>query len=214
VGAAKPGAREGNLERKILIIGLALTLGALALFMYERSRGPASTAEVDPSTLVPAPAPAIRGTDAPEFELPDVNGGTLKLSDLRDKVVLVNFWATWCAPCEIETPWFVEFDKKYGESGLEIVGISLDEGGVEPVKEFMAKYSIEYNIVMGNEETAQNFGGVIGLPTTFLVDQQGKFYSMHRGLVSKDIYVEEIEELLGIAKEESSESAATAGESY
>lgn len=202
------------MERKILIIGLALTLGAVALFLYERSRGPVTTTEVDPSTLVPAPAPAIRGTVAPEFELPDVNGTVVKLSDFKDKVVLVNFWATWCAPCEIETPWFVEFDKKYGDAGLEIVGISLDEDGVEPVKQFMEKYNIEYNIVMGNEDTAQTFGGVIGLPTTFIVDQQGKFYSMHRGLVSKDIYVEEIEELLGIASEEEPAESASAGETY
>jgi cytochrome c biogenesis protein CcmG/thiol:disulfide interchange protein DsbE len=124
-------------------------------------------------------------------------------------VVLVNFWATWCAPCEIETPWFVEFDKTYRQNGLQIVGISLDEEGVEPVKEFMKKYSIEYKIVMGNEETAQNFGGVVGLPTSFIVDQDGKFYSMHRGLVSKDVYVDEIEGLLGIAGEESEPAPAS-----
>jgi cytochrome c biogenesis protein CcmG/thiol:disulfide interchange protein DsbE len=159
--------------------------------------------------LVPQPAPAIRGVAAPEFELPDVAGAMVKLSDFKGKVVLVNFWATWCAPCEIETPWFVEFDKKYRENGLQIVGISLDEEGVEPVKKFMERYSIEYKIVMGNEETAQNFGGVVGLPTSFIVDQEGKFYSMHRGLVSKDLYVEEIEGLLGIAGEEGETAPAS-----
>jgi thiol-disulfide isomerase/thioredoxin len=194
--------KEGKLERKILMIGLALMIGAVALFLYERNQAPA-TGEADPSAAVPAPAPApaIRGVAAPNFELPDVNGAMVKLSDFKDKVVLVNFWATWCAPCEIETPWFVEFDKKYRENGLQIVGISLDEEGVEPVKKFMERYGIEYKIVMGNEETAQSFGGVIGLPTSFIVDKEGKFYSMHRGLVSKDIYVEEIEGLLGLAAE-------------
>ena len=197
------------MERKILLIGLVLTMAAVGMFLYERNRGPVTGTEGDPSVLVPSqPAPAIRGVAAPEFELPDVDGAMVKLSDFKGKVVLVNFWATWCAPCEIETPWFVEFDKKYRESGLQIVGISLDEDGVEPVKEFMKKYSIEYKIVMGNEETAQNFGGVIGLPTSFIVDQEGKFYSMHRGLVSKDLYVEEIEGLLGITGEEETAPAS------
>ena len=197
------------MERKILLIGLALTIGAVGLFLYERNRGPLAAAEVNPGVLVPAPVPAIRGVAAPEFELPDVNSAMVHLSDFKGKVVLVNFWATWCAPCEIETPWFVEFDTKYRDAGLQIVGISLDEGGVEPVKEFMAKYNIEYTIVMGNEDTAQNFGGVIGLPTSFIVDQDGKFYSMHRGLVSKDLYVEEIEGLLGISNEESETEPAS-----
>lgn len=197
------------MERKILLIGLALTVGAVGMFLYERSRGPIAAGQENPGALVPTPAPSIRGEQAPEFELPDVNGDTVLLSDFLGKVVLVNFWATWCAPCEIETPWFVEFDGEYREDGLQIVGISLDEGGVEPVKEFMERYDIEYTIVMGDEDTAQNFGGVIGLPTTFLVDQEGRFYSMHRGLVSKDLYVEEIEELLGIATAQSETEPAS-----
>ena len=103
----------------------------------------------------------------------------------------------------------MEFDKKYREGGLQIVGVSLDEDGVEPVKKFMEKYNIEYKIVMGNEETAESFGGVIGLPTSFIVDQEGKFYSMHRGLVSKDVYVEEIEGLLGVEGEKSETAPAS-----
>jgi cytochrome c biogenesis protein CcmG/thiol:disulfide interchange protein DsbE len=197
------------MERKILLIGLALTMGAVGMFLYERSRGPATGAEANPSVLVPQPAPAIRGVAAPDFDLPDVDGAMVKLSDFKGKVVLVNFWATWCAPCEIETPWFVEFDEKYGKEGLQVVGISLDEEGVEPVKKFMEKYDIEYTIVMGDENTAQDFGGVIGLPTSFIVDQEGKFYSMHRGLVSKDLYVEEIEGLLGLAGEEDETAPAS-----
>jgi len=184
-------------------------MGAVGMFLYERSRGPVTGGEGNSAVLVPQPAPAIRGVQAPEFELPDVDGAMVKLSDFKGKVVLVNFWATWCAPCEIETPWFVEFDKKYGEDGLQVVGISLDEEGVEPVKKFMEKYSIEYKIVMGDENTAESFGGVLGLPTSFIVDQDGKFYSMHRGLVSKDLYEEEIEELLGIGGEESEAAPAS-----
>ena len=197
------------MERKILLIGLALTMGAVGMFLYERGRSPMTQAGGNPGVLVPQPAPAIRGVAAPEFELAGVDGANVKLSDFKGKVVLVNFWATWCAPCEIETPWFVEFDKKYREDGLQIVGVSLDEDGVEPVKKFMEKYNIEYKIVMGNEETAESFGGVIGLPTSFIVDQEGQFYSMHRGLVSKDVYVEEIEGLLGAGGEKNETAPAS-----
>ncbi len=187
------------MERKILLIGLALTAGAVGLFLYERARGPLPGAAPETSATA-SPAPAIRGVAVPEFELANLDGTVLRKGDLRDKVLLVNFWATWCAPCEIEIPWFIDFDKKYREDGLEVIGISLDEEGPEVVKKYVAEHNVTYKIVMGNEETAETFGGVIGLPTTFMVDREGKFWSMHRGLVGKDVVEEEIVELLGISK--------------
>ena len=200
------------MERKVLLIGLLLVGAALALFVAEKRQVLAPDA---PDTVkdVPTPkapsAPAIRGKPAPDVELPDLSGAKLRLRDLKDKVLLVNFWATWCAPCEIEIPWFNDFDKKYREQGLEIVGISLDEEGPEVVKRFVDKKKMTYKVVMGDEKAAEAFGGVIGLPTTFLVDRNGKFYSMHRGLVGKDIVEEELLELLGTTKEPSSASKAT-----
>ena len=200
------------MERKVLLIGLFLVGAALALFVVEKRQvltpGAPDAVKDVPTPKAPS-APAIRGKPAPDVELPDLSGAKLRLRDLKDKVLLVNFWATWCAPCEIEIPWFNDFDQKYREQGLEIVGISLDEEGPEVVKRFVAKKKMTYKVVMGDDKAAEAFGGVIGLPTTFLVDRNGKFYSMHRGLVGKDIVEEELLELLGTPKEPSSASKAT-----
>jgi cytochrome c biogenesis protein CcmG/thiol:disulfide interchange protein DsbE len=195
-------------ERKILLVGMFLTVAAVAMYVVERTRGPVPGANPGTATTS-APAPAIRGVAAPEFELADLDGGKLRKSDLKDKVLLVNFWATWCAPCEIEIPWFIDFQKKYGDDGLEVIGISLDEEGPEVVKKYITEHKVNYKIVMGNEKTAEAFGGVIGLPTSFVVDREGKFYSMHRGLVGKDVVEEELLELLGVPKEESQTASAS-----
>ena len=197
------------MERKILLVGLFLTVAAVALYVIERNRAPLPGAANPETASTPAPAPAIRGVAAPEFALADLDGGTLRNSDLKDKVLLVNFWATWCAPCEIEIPWFIDFDNKYRSDGLEVIGISLDEEGPEVVKKYITEHKVTYKIVMGDEKTAEAFGGVIGLPTTFIVDRNGKFYSMHRGLVGKAVVEEEFLELLGIPKKEDQTAPAS-----
>lgn len=188
------------MERKVLVVGLLLTVVAVAMFVMERNRFTTpGTTQPAPEAKAPSP-PAIRGKPAPDFELPDLAGAKLHRSDLKDKVLLVNFWATWCAPCEIEIPWFIDFDKKYRSQGLEIVGVSLDEEGPAKVKKYVAEHKMTYHVVMGDEKTADAFGGILGLPTTFLVDRSGKFHSMHRGLVLKDIVENELLELLGLPK--------------
>ena len=197
------------MERKILLVGLFLTVAAVALYVIERNRAPLPGAANPETASTPAPAPAIRGIAAPEFALPDLDGAIVRRSDLKDKVLLVNFWATWCAPCEIEIPWFIDFDKKYKDQGLEVIGISLDEEGPEVVKKYVTEHNVSYKIVMGTEDTAEIFGGVIGLPTSFMVDRDGKFYSMHRGLVGKDVVEREILELLGLPKPAAETSPAS-----
>ena len=196
------------MERKILLVGMFLTVAAVAMYVIERTRGPVPGSPPGTATTA-APAPAIRGVAAPEFELPNLDGTPLRKSDLQGKVLLVNFWATWCAPCEIEIPWFIDFQKKYQDDGLEVIGISLDEEGPEKVKKYVAEHKVNYKIVMGDEKTAEAFGGVIGLPTSFVVDREGKFYSMHRGLVGKDVVEEELLQLLGVPKEESQTAPAS-----
>ena len=197
------------MERKILLVGLFLTVAAVAMYVIERTRGPVTAPATSETAARPAGPPAIRGVAAPEFELPNLDGAQLRKSDLQGKVLLVNFWATWCAPCEIEIPWFIDFQKKYQDDGLEVIGISLDEEGPEKVKKYVAEHKVNYKIVMGDEKTAEAFGGVIGLPTTFIVDREGKFWSMHRGLVGKDVVEEELLELLGVPKEESQTAPAS-----
>ena len=188
------------MERKVLLVGLLLTVVAVALFIVERNRTTTPDAAKSALGVKEPSVPAIRGKPAPDFELPDLEGAKLRSSDLKDKVLLVNFWATWCAPCEIEIPWFIDFDNNYRSQGLEIIGVSLDEEGPEKVKKYITEKKVTYKIVMGDEKTAEAFGGVIGLPTTFLVDRSGKLYSMHRGLVGKAIVETELRELLGLPK--------------
>jgi peroxiredoxin len=140
--------------------------------------------------------PAFKRNDAPDFQLKDVHGGTVRLSDLKGKVVLLNFWATWCPPCKIEIPWFIEFERTYKDKGFAVVGVSLDEDGWEAVRPYLEASKINYRVVVGNDSMAQTYGGVDSLPTTFLIDRDGRIASTHIGLVPKSDYENEITELL------------------
>lgn len=147
---------------------------------------------------------------APDFELKDANGRTVRLSDYRGKVVLLNFWATWCGPCTVEIPWFVEFERRYKDQGFAVLGVSMDEDGWEVVRPFMSRLRINYRVLMGNGEVARLYGGVDSLPTTFLIDREGKIVKVHVGLVSQSRYENELQELFSSAGGGDS-SAAPAG---
>lgn len=134
---------------------------------------------------------------APDFSLQDADGRTVQLSDYRGKVVLLNFWATWCGPCKMEIPWFVEFERKHKDQGFAVVGISMDEDGWQAVKPFVSKLGINYRILLGSDSIAQLYGGVDSLPTTFVIDREGRIAAVHIGLVSKSSYERDINEILG-----------------
>jgi peroxiredoxin len=133
---------------------------------------------------------------APEFALKDVNGATVRLSDFRGKVVLLNFWATWCGPCKFEIPWFIEFEQANKDRGFAVIGVSMDEEGWAVVKPFLAEWNVNYRTLLGNDIISQLYGGVDALPTSFLIDRDGKVASVHQGLISKSTYQNEIQELL------------------
>ncbi len=99
---------------------------------------------------------------APDFSLQDLNGQPLELANYRGKVVLLDFWATWCTPCRGEDPSFVEFQNKYREQGLQVIGISMDDGP-KPVREFYQEFKMNYPVALGNEKVAKAYGGVLGL---------------------------------------------------
>ncbi len=135
---------------------------------------------------------------APDFTLRDANGATVRLSDYRGKVVLLDFWATWCTPCQVEIPWFVEFEQSLKGKGFAVVGVSMDEDGWDVVRPYIRKRGINYRILLGDDHTAELYGGVEALPTTLLLDRNGRIAAVHKGLASdKDGFLHEITELLG-----------------
>ena len=134
---------------------------------------------------------------APDFTLKDASGASVKLSDYRGKVVLLNFWATWCGPCVIEIPWFQEFEQQWKSKGFEVVGVSMDEDGWSAVKPYITAHKLNYRILLGNDSVGQLYGGLDALPTTFLIDRDGRFaFPPHIGLAGKNEYSSEIESLL------------------
>lgn len=139
---------------------------------------------------------AAQRKPAPNFALKDADGRTVQLSDYKGKVVLLNFWATWCAPCRLEIPWFVEFERKYKDRGFAVIGVSMDEGGWDEVKPFLAENKVNYRMVLGDETVAREFGGIESLPTSFIIDRNGGVVAVHVGLVSKSKYEKDLESVL------------------
>jgi peroxiredoxin len=133
---------------------------------------------------------------APDFALPGPDGQVVRLSDFKGKVVLLDFWATWCGPCKIEIPWFIEFQRQYKDQGFTVIGVSLDEGGWADIRPFMDEMKMNYPVLLGNDEMTEPFGGIEVLPTTFLIDRQGRIVDVHRGLVSKNEFEKTIKDLL------------------
>jgi peroxiredoxin len=140
--------------------------------------------------------PAKDRRDAPGFALKDADGKTVHLSEYRGKVVLLDFFATWCGPCKIEIPWFIEMERKNKDKGFAVLGVSMDDEGWEIVKPFLAQMGVNYRVVIGNDATGQLYGGVEALPTTFLIDKQGKIAKVHQGLASKRDFEDGVQQLL------------------
>jgi len=143
--------------------------------------------------------------DAPDVTFKDLQGKDVRLADLKGKVVVINFWATWCEPCQIEIPWMISFQEKYADKGFTLLGVAMDDEGksvVGPYVEKMQfdvdgkKMAMNYPIVIGNDDLSSKFGGLIGLPTTVVVGRDGKIHKRFLGLVSHDELEKEIKELL------------------
>jgi cytochrome c biogenesis protein CcmG/thiol:disulfide interchange protein DsbE len=133
---------------------------------------------------------------APEFALKDANGKVVHLADYRGKVVLLDFWATWCGPCTIEIPWFTEFQRKYKDRGFEVLGVSMDEDGWKAITPFVTQKKVNYRIVLGDDKTGDQYGGLEALPTTFVIDRDGRIAAVHVGLAGKKDFEDAIETLL------------------
>jgi len=140
------------------------------------------------------PASNVRKT-APNFTLSDSKGTSVRLSDYKGRVVLLDFWATWCHGCKIEIPWYMEFQNKYKDKGLSVIGVSMDEDGWKSVKPFLEEKKMNYTVVVGNADLAKLYG-VDQLPVTLLIDRDGKIADSHAGIVDKNAFEKEIALLL------------------
>jgi len=182
--------------------GVLITLGVVALLavmVWADRKFPPAGAPAAGMGAASAP------TDAPTITLKDVNGQDVTLAQYKGRVVLVNFWATWCEPCQTEIPWMIEFQQKYSPQGFTILGISMDEDGKKAIDPFLAKERFDVNgqkepmnypILLGSDSIAEKFGGVIGLPTSMLFNRDGKKVRTIVGLVNHDDISKAIQGLL------------------
>ncbi len=133
---------------------------------------------------------------APPWQLPDLAGQTVSSEQFKGKVVVVDFWATWCPPCVAEIPGYIALQKKYAAQGLVIIGISMDRRGPAAVQRFTAARGINYTIVMGDDASAEAFGGIEALPTTFLINRQGDIVHQKIGAVATEEYEKLVQQAL------------------
>jgi peroxiredoxin len=148
-------------------------------------------------------APAVRAQTkgagdhplAPEFSLTDITGKPLKLSDYQHKVVVVDFWATWCGPCQLEIPGFIDLQKRYSSQGFSMIGISMDDSS-DPVVEYYKEKQMNYPVALGNDRLAELYGVTQGYPTTFVIGRDGRIYAKHVGAYDPAVFEEEVKELI------------------
>ena len=141
--------------------------------------------------------PEAQRKQAPDFTLVDAKNQAVTLSAYKGRVVLLDFWATWCGGCKTEIPWYMEFDKKYREHGLAVIGVAMDDEGMKVVGPFIKQKGIDYTIVMGNDVLAKKYN-LTGMPLTLLIDRSGRIAVSHAGVVNRDAFDSAIQQLLGL----------------
>jgi peroxiredoxin len=163
-------------------ISVALALGAICLII--------------PLSGQTAPGVAGQTAVAPEWSLKDAEGKTVRSTDFKGKVVILDFWATWCGPCRAEIPNFIALQKQYEKQGLVVVGLSVDKDDADVVKPFAQRLGMNYPVVLADQKTQEAFGGIEAVPTTFIIDRKGRIAKEHMGFTDKDEFENEIKPLL------------------
>lgn len=177
-------------SRPMLWIGIVL-LGVIGL--YPLLTKPST--ETVTRSLPTLPPSALDGP-APDFLLATLDGTPVSLRDYSGKVLILDFWASWCAPCKREIPDFIDLQRAYGGDGLQVVGIALDDE--EPIRDFAAKAGINYPVLIGNQHVANLYGGIIGIPTTFIIDARGTIVARYEGFRPRAVFEQHIKELLNL----------------
>jgi len=180
-----------------VMMGLGLLMGLLAglvIFVGWPGSGGVFTPSAQNTPQTPAPA-AVVGAPAPDFVLTDLNGQTLQLSDLQGKVVLLNFWATWCAPCEAEMPTLEDRYKTFSGNGFQVLGVNADDEKIETIQGFLERVPVSFPILLDPGLTVSDLYRVRGLPTTYLIDREGVVRAVQAGYLSDgqlDRYLSEL----------------------
>ena len=202
-----------SLSSSVQLIGLGSVLACALLWT-----GCSDLSPVKPAAKVSAEhSPAAQfslndsvGHAMPEFKLKDADGQTVRPADYKGKVVLLDFWATWCGPCKIEIPWFMEFERQFKDQGFAVVGVSMDEDGWTAIKPYVQNMKMNYRVLLGDDDVSTAYGGLDSLPTTLLIDRQGKIASVHVGVsLGKEEFKNAIVQLLNAPR--SSASVASRG---
>jgi thiol-disulfide isomerase/thioredoxin len=189
--------------KKSLLVIIAVVAVIAATYLADRAtRQPRKVLRVTVSDPAANPKAA---KPAPEVTLKDIDGKDLSISQYKGKVVLVNFWATWCEPCQVEIPWLIEMQQKYAAQGFTVLGIAMDEEGASVVTPWVqkerfdvngSKSQMNYPIVIGNDAAADKFGGLLGYPTSVLITRDGKIVKRITGLISPEEISKSIESQL------------------
>lgn len=194
------------MTKTLLVVGTVLALIIGTYFADKATRVKTSVSGVTNKAGGGNPDDQKAGEVAPDLTLKDLNGADVSLSDYQGKVVLVNFWATWCEPCRVEIPWLIEMQQKYGSQGFVILGVALDEEGKSVVAPFVArerfdvngtKEQMSYKILIGNDDAADKFGGLFGYPTSILISRDGKQVKRVTGMISPEEMAKLVETQLG-----------------
>ena len=180
---------RGSLQTRLPIAFVLLMMVGGVFWMMSR-------AATDQPVRRPPVKEEGKRQEAPDFALKDINGKTVRLSDYRGKVILLDFWATWCGPCQMEIPWFMEFERKYKDRGFAVLGLSMDDDGWQSVKPFIQEMRVNYRVMIADERTGDLYGGIEALPTAFLIDREGRVAIEHVGVSSRRDFEDGIEKLL------------------
>jgi thiol-disulfide isomerase/thioredoxin len=167
-----------------VIVVVALVVALMLVFGFKFARRSSSSAQMQSSV-------------APDFTLQSLDGKSIRLSDFRGKPVVLNFWATWCGPCKIEMPWFVDFQKQYAAAGVQFLGVAMDDASSKDIAEFAQSMKVNYPILIGKESVGDAYGGVQFLPETFYIDRNGKIVDKAFGLKGRGEIEDDIKKILG-----------------
>jgi peroxiredoxin len=176
----------------VVIIVVAMVVSLMLVYGIHKAR--------QNSTLPGDSGSALQGKLAPDFTLTTLDGKTVRLSDFRGKAVLLNFWATWCEPCKVEMPWFVEMQKQYGDQGLQILGVAMDDASPKDISQFTKEMGVNYPIMIGKDSVGDAYGGVQFLPATFYIGRDGKVVNKVFGLKGRGEIQDYIKKALGAAQ--------------